>query len=293
MPSIQLHLQLSQPCLLESCLQWAIESRECSVATLTMHEAHARYLLEWFRNIDVRTIDYPRIREWMRTERKRGLAWETIKKRLCTLKLAMLEAVARRELERLPQWPEIQSDTRAKTGFWTHDHLQAALEVIETEDFATWVWVGWWSGMHASDIDRFRWQDVDLTRKLWVRRNHKTKVPPADLPLPDGWLAQLQERYERRAPHKRDLVSQLRFGHPNAHLKRVCLQAGVPMISTIGLRHSCESYLEEKGASELFQQTWLGLTSPRMLKRHYRHITPVGLEAGIAAVNAPRSVASE
>lgn len=293
--SVQLHLQLSEPCLLRSCLNWAIESHECSVKTLEMHQMHAGYLINGvpgephsarFGNIDVRTIDYPRIRAWMQQERKRGLAWETIKKRLATLKLAMLEAVARRELDRLPQWPEIRTDTRPKTAFWTRDQLQAALETIEDENFAIWVTNGWWGGMHCSDLDRFRWQDIDLGRKFWIRRNTKTKVPPIELPLPDGWLASLCERNERQAPHKRDLVAGVRFGIPNDYLKRVARRAGIPEISTIGLRHSCETHLEEKGTSGLFQQTWLGLTSERMLKRHYRHATSVGLEAGIAAVNS-------
>ena len=32
-----------------------------------------------------------------------------------------------------------------------------------------------------------------------------------------------------------------------------CHRAGVTLISPIGLRHSCETYLEGKGTTELFQ----------------------------------------
>ena len=41
----------------------------------------------------------------------------------------------------------------------------------------------------------------------------------------------------------------------------------------------------ERGTAELFQTTWLGLKSPRMLWRHYMRITQPTIDAGIAAVN--------
>jgi hypothetical protein len=43
------------------------------------------------------------------------------------------------------------------------------------------------------------------------------------------------------------------MGHPNRPLRAICHRADVPLISPIGLRHSCETYLEERGTSELFQ----------------------------------------
>jgi integrase len=49
----------------------------------------------------------------------------------------------------------------------------------------------------------------------------------------------------------------------------------VPRISTIGLRHSCASYLSAEGFSAALTQHWLGLTSERMIAKHYRHVSTV------------------
>lgn len=283
---VQLCLPLEEPRSLRRAFSWMLETIDCAAATRVMHAAHARYLLEYFGDRDVRAIGYPELRAYLRDERKRGLAKETVKKRLSTLKLALLEAVARRVLDRLPEWPRIRSDSRPKEAFWTREQLDQAVAACDDDELAAWIIVGWWLGLHASDIDRLRWVDVDLERGTWTRRNTKTAVPWAELPLPEAFRAWLRARREQLAPHPRDLVVGVRLGHPNSALRALCRRAGVPTISTIGLRHSCETHLEAQGTSELFQQTWLGLTSPRMLKRHYRHPTAAGLAAGILLVNA-------
>jgi len=284
MRAIQLCLPINEPCLLRTLLDEAIPLVQCKPATRAMHIVNAGLLLRYFGNVDVRTLGFAQLRGYLRDEVKRGLCKESVKKRLSTLKHAMLEAVARRVIERLPEWPQIRSDTRPKEAFWTIDELNAFVVECEDEDLAAWAIVGWWCGFHASDVDRFRWVDVDLERGVWTRRNSKTCVRWVELPIPDGFKVWLRERYLRLGPHPRDLVA-ARLGYPNAAIRRVCKRAGITVISTIGLRHSCETYLAEKGCNELFQQTWLGLTSPRML-RVYRHPTKIGLAAGAELLNA-------
>lgn len=270
--AIQLALSLDEPTSLRQAFAWMLPALDCAPATRHMHAAHVRYLLQGFGDVDVRGLGYPAIRTWMDAERRRGLAKETLKKRLSTLKLALLEACKRGVIERLPQWPVIRSDTRPTSGFWTFTQFEAAALTCDDEELRTWIVDGWWSGMHLSDLDQFRWGDVDLVAGTWVRRNQKTQVEPAILPMPAGWLAFLRQRRERVAGHKRDLIAGHRIGNCNAELRVLCERAGVPRISTIGLRHSCATYLFGEGWSGGLVQHWLGLTSERMLQRHYRHV---------------------
>jgi len=263
-----------------------LENIECAAGTRIMHEAHSRYLLEYFGDVDVRKLGYPEIIEWTRHERKRGLAKETIKKRLCTLKLSMLEAVAHGVMERLPQWPVIRSDTRPSTGFWTLAQLDAVVASCDDQDMAMWLVNGWWGGMHLSDLDRFRWADVNLTTRTWVRRNTKTRAEPATLPLPEGWRQALVKRREGVAGHPRDLIAGHAMGNCNAELKVICERASVPRISTIGLRHSCASYLSAEGFTAALTQHWLGLTSERMIQRHYRHVSLESVSSALDRIRA-------
>lgn len=279
--STQLSLDLYEPCRLRRALVLMLENFEGADGTREMHTCHARYLVAHFGDVDVRALGYPEILAWMRHERARGLAKETIKKRLATLKLALLEAIGRRALDRLPEWPVIRSDTRPTAGFWTPPQLGAATLACDDDDLRIWLTNGWWGGMHLSDLDRFRWGDVDLTRKTWTRRNTKTKVPPAELPMPDEWHGLLVARRELVAGHPRDLIAGHKMGNCNAELRALCTRADVPRISTIGLRHSCATYLHAEGYSAALSQHWLGLTSERMLQRHYRHVTADTVSAEI------------
>lgn len=271
---------------LRQAFAWLQESLECTYWTRRMHADHARYLLDYFGDVQVVEVKYPQLRAYYEDEKRRGRAKETIRKRLSTLKMALREGLAHGVLDRLPDWPVIRSDTKGKDGFWTLAQWEAVHLACDDTDLRTWLAVGWFTGMHSSDLNRFRWQDVDLVKGTWIRRNSKTKAKPAVLPLPMRLLAVLRERYDELQPHPRDLVAG-NMGHPNRPVKQVAVRAGVPVISPIeATRHSCETFLEESGTSGLYQMTWMGLTSERMLKRHYRHITMPTIASGISAVNA-------
>jgi len=262
------------------------ETLECTIWTRRMHADHVRYLLAYYGDAPVRSIGYVQIRAYYLDEKKRGIAKETIRKRLSTLKMGLREALAHGVIDRLPDWPIIRSDTRPREGFWTLTQWEAAHLANDDEEFQTWIAVGWFTGMHSSDNNRFRWEDVDLIKGTWVRRNSKTRVRAAELPMPDRMAAILRERHERIRPHSRDLVCGHSMGNPNREIKELARRAGVPVISPIeAARHSCESFLEETGVSKAMQVHWLGLTSERML-RFYRHVTPLTVAASMVAVNA-------
>lgn len=273
---------------LRAACNWLLESLDCEEWTRKMHADHCRYLLAHFGDTRVTALKYSTILEYTRSEARRGLSKESVRKRLCTLKMALREALARDVIEVLPDLPVIRARRRPKQGFWTRLQWEAVHMACDgDDDFRTWIAVNWWSGMHSSDIDRFRWQDVDLVSKTWVRRNTKVHAEPRVLPLPDRLCQILKERKELLQPHPRDLICGHPMGHPNREIKAIAARAGVPEISPIEAgRHSAETYLEESGASELFQMTWLGLMSPAMLKKHYRHATDRTIIDGITAVNS-------
>jgi integrase len=289
---IQLELHgLTADAGLRAACNWLAETLDCEDWTRRMHADHCRYLLAYFGDRRVDDIRYAELIGYVRHELKRGLSKETVRKRLSTMKMAMREALAHGTLDRLPDFPVLRPQNHPRQGYWTKTQWDAAnLACDGDEDFRTWVAVNWHTGMHSSDIDRFRWQDVDVVSKTWVRRNTKVKAEPKTLPLPDRLCGILRERRERLQPHPRDLVCGHPMGHPNRELRDLANRAGIPPITpTEAGRHSAETYLEECGATELFQMEWLGLKSPAMLKRHYRHATAKGMGAGIALVNVADS----
>lgn len=283
---IQLELPVvCPPAGLRQALSWMFEVLECEEWTRRMHVAHARYLLAYFGDAPVTSIGYVQIRNYYQDEKRRGLSKESIRKRLATLKMALREAVAHGLIERLPEWPVIRSDTRRKEGFWTLTQWEAAHLACDDDEFRIWVACNWWMGSRSKDLDRFRWQDIDLIKGTWVRRSKKTKIRDAVLPLPQRLWDILRERHGDVQPHPRDLVTGHRIGHPNRAIRELARRAGIPEISPSEAgRHSCETFLEESGVSKAMQLHWLGLTSERMLK-HYRHVTLKTVEDSLTLVN--------
>lgn len=270
---------------LRECLTWLIDhALECSYHTRRMHAAHARYLLAWFGDVLIKSIRYQDIRRFYEQEQQRGVSRESIRKRLCTLRMAMDEAIRRDLMDKLPPWVVIKSDSRPKDAFWTLEQWEQARSVCDDTDLRAWIDVGFWTGMRTSDLNRFRWCDVELWKKTWVRRATKNKIPPAVLPLPDRLHTLLLARFGELQPHPRDLVSMRNLGHPNRPIKSLCHRAGVPLIGPHGLRHSCETYLYEQGADSAFAMLWLGHKSERSLSV-YRHQTEKTIARGLAAVN--------
>lgn len=261
---------------------------ECADATRSMHHRFARYLLDWFGDRPLVEITYPELRRFYLDEQRRGMSRETCRKRLSTLHMALAESVRQGWLDKVPPWVVIKGDSRPRNTFWTLTQWEAAHLACDDEDFRTWVALGFWTGQHTSDLNRMRWCDVDLERQTWIRRNTKSKSDPVELPLPARLLELLRERHAELRPHRRDLIAGRNMGNPNRPLKQLCVRADVPVLSPICLRHSCETLLAERETTELFQTTWMGLKSPKMLHRHYRHVTRPTLETGIAALNGAK-----
>jgi len=209
---------------------------ECADATRAMHATHARFLLVWFGDAQLEVITYPEIRRYYLDEQRRGMSRETCRKRLSTLHMAMAEAVRMGWLKAVPPWVVIKTDSKPRNTFWTRTQWEAAHIACDDDDLQAWVALGFWTGMHTSDLNRCRWCDVDLVRKTWIRRNTKSKAAPLELPMPDRLWSVLKERKEAKQPHPRDLVAGRNMGNPNRPLRAICHRADVPLVSPIGLR---------------------------------------------------------
>lgn len=260
-----------------------------AIKTQEMHTAHCRYFCDFFGDAkSIKAIRYAELKRYKQSEEKRGCALETIRKRLGTLH-QVLEEATRRELPQLiatlPPWISIKTDTRRKESFWTLAQYEAARAACDDDlDMRTWVDIGFWCGSHSSDINRFRWGDVNLWKKTWTRRNTKSKAEPIDLPLPDRLHKILLERHTLLQPHPRDLITGRNLGHPHRPIKALALRADVPSISPIGLRHSCGTFLEESGAPPAFIQNWFGHKSVKTYRKHYVHLSEQMVADGMAAL---------
>lgn len=289
---MQLELRVNQEGRLYEALSWTIDHRDCSDATRAQHCDHRRWLIEFFGDCELREMNFKEVTRYIEAEHARGIMKVTIRKRLVTLRMGLDDAHRRGIYPPgTTWWPEVKSDSRPGKDLWTHDQYRQGRLAFEVQQ-RIGVDLLFWTGMHISDVLRWRRGDVDLAQRTWRRYNTKSKAEPAWLPIPDDLCAALEEWFATSgisAPSH--IVADEFWRSPTKPLARACLRAGLPRITTLGFRRSCVSHMFELGLTkgqpaETVAQWcayWLGHKGdPRnsdIIRRHYMRWTPRAIAA--------------
>lgn len=274
-------------------LTWSIQRRQCSDATRSQHHDHRRWLTEYFGDMPVKDLGFSQVTKYIDDERQRGLMNITIRKRLVTLQMGLTDAYRRGLLDRKPDWfPRLEGDSKPGQDLWTYEQWKVGRLAFEAGQ-RIGIDVLWWTGMHLSDVLRWRRSDVDLAVDGWRRYNTKSKADVRWLPLPDEFRQLLEEWFVTEGmiwpAHK---VAPLFWQFPVKSMARVCERAGLPRITPLGLRRSCVSYHFEigrkKGMAPDAIADWVALwighkgdpRTSQIIKTHYRRWTPEAIRAG-------------
>jgi integrase len=285
---MQLELPVQREGRLDEALAWMVSHRRgIADATITLHSDHRRWLVEYFGDIPVEDVNFALVNQYIEHEIARGITRETIKKRLTTLRLALDDAWRRGILKhRTDWWPRIQGDSKPGQDLWTYQQYRQGRLAFEPAQ-RIGIDVMFWTGMHTSDVHRWRRCDVDLARQQWNRFNTKSKALPKWLPLPDEFARILEEWFTSEGICEPTLrVAPQFWAFPSKGMIRTCAKAGLPQVTPLGFRRSCVSYIFElalkKGMSPEqageWAALWLGhkgdFRTSRIIRKHYLRWTP-------------------
>ncbi len=289
---MQLELPVHREGTLFEALTWMIEHRHgISVETRGLHTDHRRWLVEYFGDVPVRDVSFKEVSGYIEHEIARGIMRSTIKKRLTTLRLSLDDAYRRGILKgKTDWWPEIQSDSRPGTDMWTYQQYRQGRLAFEPAQ-RIGIDILFWTGMHTSDVARWRRGDVDLSNSTWRRYNTKSKAQPKWLPLPDEFARILEEWFTTEGISEPALrVAPQFWAFPSKGMIRTCARAGLPHVTPLGLRRSAVSYIFELAikrnmspdqAAE-FSALWLGHKgdprTSRIIRTHYMRWTPDAID---------------
>jgi integrase len=285
---MQLELAVYQEGKLYEALTWMVNHRAgITDATRSLHTDHRRWLVEYFGDVPVREINFAAVLRYIEHETARGLMRSTIKKRLTTLRLGLDDSWRRGLLAtRTDWWPEIQSDSRPGQDLWTYQQYRVGRLAFEPAQ-RIGIDILFWTGMHTSDVHRWRRSDVDLARRQWRRYNTKSKAEPKWLPLPDEFTRVLEDWFTGEGisdPAMR--VAPQFWLFPSKGMVRTSAKAGLPHVTPLGLRRSCVSYLFELAMKKSMTPEqaaewcalWLGHKgdprTSRIIRTHYLRWTP-------------------
>jgi integrase len=299
---MQLELAVHQEGKLYEALTWMIEHRHgIAVETRGQHTDHRRWLVEYFGDVPVASIRFTEVHGYIEHEIARGIMRSTIKKRLTTLRLSLDDAYRRGKLPaRTDWWPELQSDSRPGQDMWTYQQYRQGRLAFEPAQ-RIGIDILFWTGMHTSDVHRWRRGDVDMANRTWRRYNTKSKALPKWLPLPDEFAQLLEEWFSTEGICEPALrVAPQFWAFPSKAMIRICARAGLPHVTPLGFRRSVVAYIFEQAmrkgmtpeqAAE-FAALWLGHKgdprTSRIIRTHYMRWTPDAVDIANPFDTAPR-----
>lgn len=271
-----------------------------SAATLDMQEAHRRYWESTFgptkpiAELDELVLENLASRRVERLPHQRGPAGpETLRKRLSTLRAALVLEHRRRRLERVPAFPHILRPKPPRKQVLVSAKDARRLFESLPRHRAEWYWLCLWTGQHAADVERMTWSDVDIDGGSMIVRNTKNGLTEGvRVRIPRPLRDVLEEMFHRDRPR------------PDQHLVRPwssrkttlpahCLRLGLPYLNATALRHTCLSWIVRKTGITPAACRFAGHSSPAMMARTYAHHLPPQLEEVTEALESMERPAND
>lgn len=258
-----------------------------AAGTLTMQEAHVRWLLErlggecLLESLTSRKL-HELAEQWHVSGGVGGrpISLKTLAKRLSTLRRALRLAAVAGEIDRLPLFPEIglppmRPRLRVLKTVSELRRLMAALP----QERADWVALAVWSCQRPGDVERMTWADVGFGPPSMVIRSTKTRRPfGIRVKMPSPMVQVLRARNERlaaagRPPLPSDPIVRPWPNRSNV-LPVVAVRIGLQPLSAIDLRHTGFSWMIRRTGITRAAQEWGGWSDFAMLSKYYAHALP-------------------
>lgn len=285
--------------LMDRFLEWfdlRVRAGARSAHTATMHRCNA----EWLRavlgdELELGALTGALLEQVAGEASARGgaggrpLNVRTVAKRFCSLRAAMTLGERRGWCTR-PVFPSFATGAsspreRIFQSVDDYERVCAVLPVHRRE----WLAVAFFTGQHASDVERMTWADVQLfsAPPVIVIRNTKNRRPIRRVQCPAPLVSTLVARLERlhrtgTTPSEGDPLVQP-WPTRGYQLGRACVRLGMQPMNAIDLRHSCATILAAEGVTK-GTADYLGHSTTTMVERVYAHALPASLKAQTRAL---------
>jgi len=291
--------------------QWAASRVDVNANTRAMYEWAAARIAHDLGAVRVDRLDRADVARWLDAMAAGGeLSRRSIQIMRMVLRAALADAVESGQLRRSPAarvgMPRqvAKADREREADAWTEDEVQRFLASIAEHRWAAPIQLCVHYGLRRSELLGLRWSDIDLDKGLvrierglvevhgerqWTdAKNARSRRPvPIDPAMAAALAAHRRFQLEERlaaGPRwiDEDLVVATKSGSPvspvnfNRTLQRLVVAAGVPRLTSHGLRHTAATHMvrhaddigEIRAAADLLGH------SPDMLMRTYAHALP-------------------
>lgn len=230
------------------------------------------------------------------------------------LKLAYVRYGA---ITRVPEGFDALKDNSIKKEieFYTPDEFKAFLGAIDRSDYRNIKWyaffvVSYYMGTRCGENNALTWKDIDFDKRTisinktvntkmkdgagnYLVGSPKTKGSYRVLPMPNNVynaLKALKQLYMKYEGFKEDWycyggIKPLSETNIHKYNKMFSEAASIKTISVHGYRHSCCSYLLNKGCNILLISKYLGHTDTQKALNTYSHLMPNQLDEAVELLN--------
>lgn len=181
---------------------------------------------------------------------------------------------------------------KPKVKHYEPDELSALLAAADEEPFRTIIWCIAYLGCRKGEALALTWKDISETdRAVHIRKTvtkktrdkayaittPKSKASIRDIPVSDAFLQRMRE-YREWQEHEMPGEYVFAGSRPlpekslDNKFREAAVKAGVPVLSTKALRHTCVSILHSRGVDWIVISHRLGHSSVRITMEIYAHL---------------------
>lgn len=242
---------------------------DCAADTVSFYRIKSGHLVRLLGgDLPLDRLSSNVVRDYIQTRRDEGAKDTTVVKEIITLRRAVKLA---HETGRFPANPK-EVIPRFRVRYQPREHWLTAKQVRALlrqlgPHRRLWVLLATFTGARLSEVERLRWEHVDLERGWVLLPGTKTAKARRRVPLASE-LARALEREERTT----DKVV-VRWGNVRRDLAAACARAKIPTVSANDLRRTFASWLKQAGNDSLVVAKLLGHSSTRMVELVYGHLS--------------------
>jgi integrase len=242
---------------------------DCSEATTSMYEWKAGHLLRLFgEEREVNSLSMDLVRQYIATRQEEGAKAGTIAKELVTLRRTLALAKERGLFGRDPKMviPKFRVRYQPRDRWLTEQEFGALVEHLPAKR-RLWVLLAALAGPRLSEVERARWEDVDLDEAWLLLPGTKTQKSRRRVPIAPALATALREVKKASGP----VIEH--WHNVRRDLSQACAKAGIAKVTPNDLRRTFASWLKQAGKDSLVVARLLGHTSTRMVELVYGHLS--------------------
>jgi integrase len=231
--------------------------------TVEFYRGSLRHL-EQLATLPIAALTPAHVRDLMARKTEAGLSTRTVRGIVQTLALVLRRAeedgLVDRNVAALVRLPKLE--TKPPEHF-TAAQVRRFLDAAKDDPLGSLYAVALGTGLRRGELLGLQWRDVD--GEAVVVRSSKTHAGIRVVPLPDFAREALAQTPKRPGP-----IWPYRPEYVTRHFKRLCEQAGVPVLTLHSTRHTAASLMLDAGVDPLVIQQILGHTRVAMTGHYAR-----------------------